>query len=230
MRAAAVWMPVLVLVVGASGCSSSSSPGGGGSGGSAGSGAAGGSAGTAGSAGTLGSGGGVAVDAGSDGSADAASDAPPTVQCDPTTEIQQPGTTLCWRRCSLEQSPDAGGCSGNLTSVTWCDATGNSATGCTPSTPGKNICETVLGAGYRLSTVAEWKALLGGCKQMGAGGVNTVCNACSASSTCTGMFPSDTGTYWLADGSSGNGYAVSLKGGGVAQQAAANSYPVRCVR
>ncbi len=227
MKASLVWIPVLVVAVGAAACSSSSnkSHGSGGSSGSAGSGGTGGTAGS----GTGGTGGSGATDAGSDGATDAASDAPATVKCDPATEIQQPGTTLCWRLCPLDQSPDAGACGGTLKNVSWCDATGNSATGCTPTTPGTNLCEADLGTGYRLPTKAEWEAILGGCKAMGAGGVNTVCNACSASPTCTSMFPSYSGNYWLADGASGNGYTVNPSSGGIGPQAASISYPVLCV-
>lgn len=224
MRAGVVWIPVLVVALGAAACSSSKS-GNGGSGGGPGSG---GTAGAAGS-GTGGSGGAVTTDAGNDGATDAASDAPVAVKCDPATEIQQPGTTLCWRRCPLEQSPDAGGCSGTLTKVNWCDATGNSAIGCTPTTPGTNLCEAKLGAGYRLPTKAEWKAILGGCTNMGVGGVNTHCNVCSASPTCTSMFPTLSDLYWLSDSISSNGVSVGPSSGAILPEDSSQSYAVLCV-
>lgn len=233
MRGALVWIPLLAVAVGATGCGSDGgNNGSGGSGGTASSGGSGGSGGSAASGGTGGAGGssGSGASAGSGGATDAGSDAPPTVNCDPATEIQQPGTTLCWRLCPLEQAPDAGGCSGNVTITDWCNSSGVDSGHCTPSTPGTSLCETVLGAGYRLPTRAEWMALLGNCKALGVAKINYTCDKCSVSTSCSAMFPSDTGTYWASSGSNGNAYIAGPSAGDISLIASTGTYATRCVR
>lgn len=218
---------LLALAIGCSG----SDGGAGGTGGSGGSAATGGGAGTAGTAGSGGSGGGGgSIDAGSDSATDAGSDAPVKANCDPTAEVQQPGTTLCWRLCPLQQSVDAGACAGTVATSNWCDASGVDSGACTPANPGTNLCQQVLGAAYRLPSRAELMALLGSCKKLGSAGINYTCDDCATSTTCSTMFGSDSGTYWASSGSGGNAYVANLGSGAVSLIASTGTYATRCVR
>lgn len=158
---------------------------------------------------------------------DAGSDAGPVVaDCD-ATEVQQPGTTLCWKLCPLEQTLDGSDCTGSVPTETWCDATGIDSGACSPETSGVSSCEAVLGSDYRLPTRNEWRAILDNCS---SSATSFGCDSCGDSATCSAMFGTETGTYWASSGSGGNAWVSNLGSGNISLIASTGTYAVRCVR
>ncbi len=94
------------------------------------------------------------TDSDTDSDTDADTDTGTGVFCLPD-EVRQPATDLCWMRCALGQEWDGDSCEGTKITKDWCDASGETASGCSPDNPGQDFCALTLGAGYRLPTAEE---------------------------------------------------------------------------
>lgn len=99
-------------------------------------------------------------------------------------EVQQPGTNLYWKRCSLGQTWTTSClCTGSTVQHNWDNA--------------MNACPS----GYRLPTREEFIQLLGDCDSEVTNGGEGPCDAChpsqpNPSETCINMFDSTTPNYW----------------------------------
>ena len=170
------------------------------------------------------------TDADSDSDGDTDTD-PDTSWCDTIHEVRQPGTDLCWRRCPLGQTWDGDSCEGTWTVIwkDWCDASGQTATGCTPDNPGQDICELTLGGGFRLPTAEEFSVLL---EESGLGWYDgKECDGGDGATICTGMFGYDSGLYWSSS-PGGDDYAwdARFNVGYVDILGVDRDHSVRCVR
>jgi len=162
-----------------------------------------------------------------DGGGDADADAD---FCDPDTEVYQPGTDLCWRRCPLNQTLDAGSCEGTIISVQWCMAAGEDHDWCDPDNPGVSRCEEMLGSEYRLPTGEEFAVLLEA--PNGVDSLGKECDGNDGDTMCTDMFGRDSGRYWsssLGPGSQGAWFA-EFNRGRVSSNLVYTYHNVRCVR
>ena len=171
-----------------------------------------------------------------DADSDSDSDTVPDTDCDQSKEVQQPDTSLCWRRCPLGQTWDTSSdsCIGDLVYKNWYDATGVDSTDCDPDISGADICEVSLGMGYRLPTREEFVALLEGCDSNVQDGWVGYCNSCSDSSICSDMFGDDGYSYWsstcTANSVSVRAYLVDFYLGYVYGEGMDSVQYIRCVR
>ena len=85
---------------------------------------------------------------------------------------------------------------------------------------------------WYLPSRADFIWLLGGCDEDVLGGSFGYCLACDGSDTCSGLFGSDSSTYWTADvlGVSSYSWCVSFDTGYLSYIGNDNSYSVRCAR
>ncbi len=147
--------------------------------------------------------------------------------CDPQKEVRQPETDLCWMRCPLTQEWTGTSCEGVRIETTWCDATGGSTTGCEPRASGVNLCELLLGKGYRLPTEEEFLALFGNCWDF----QHHICDACIQSKTCSSMFGSDGEHYWSStENDASAAWYAGFDSGNIGSQFKRYDSCVRCVR
>ncbi len=147
--------------------------------------------------------------------------------CDEATEAYQPGTTLCWSLCPLEQTMVTDTCEGTKPTMDWCGATGADTIICDPVNPGVNYCEDIMGAEFRLPTLDEILELLGNCSMVGS---HHACDSCAQSATCTSVLGTEVGGYWSSSGSGGNAWVAAFDSGDVSIINAGGIYAVRCVR
>ncbi len=151
--------------------------------------------------------------------------------CDPVTEVRQPGTDLCWKRCPLGMTWSGSACEGSEIEKDWCDASGKTATDCSPDNPGVNICEETLGAGYRLPTKEEFMDLLGNCSDEVSYYSCDECDSRDGQTTCTDMFDSDSGLYWSSPSDSDySAWSVYFGDGGLEELSKYIELSIRCVR
>jgi hypothetical protein len=151
-----------------------------------------------------------------------------------TDEVRQPETNLNWMRCALGQTWQEGSecaCLSAPQTETWCTAMGESAGVIVCPTPvGTNICESTLGAGYRLPTPAEFMDLLGGCSDMGG---YYDCDSCAESANCSDMleFDDDGSWYWsFTYDDSDNAWRASFTSGDVNLRDTRYYHRVWCLR
>ncbi len=145
---------------------------------------------------------------------------PASLRCEPDgtwtpDEVRLPGTTDIYLRCPLGQNWDVatGSCTGTAEEKTWCEAMGIPLAECLAHPPPStydDICKSTYGSDYRLPSQEELRTLLGDCDEGAQNGQPGYCDSCDASDSdasfaCTGMFGSDTRTYWTP--SSYNDYA-----------------------
>jgi hypothetical protein len=125
------------------------------------------------------------ADADTDADADADTDSDSDSDICEASEMEQPGTNLCWSKCPYGATFDGTVCQGG-TAGTWSEALGT--------------CGNV-GNGSNVPGIDQMVGLLGGCDD-GASDGQGRCEACStdcgksSSETCTGMFFNDNETYW----------------------------------
>jgi len=131
--------------------------------------------------------------AGVDGDTDTDSDSD-TDFCDQDTEVRQPETDFCWRRCPLGQTWDGDSCEGTKIRADWCETNGENHDDCYPDNPGVSRCEQYLDSRYRVPTAEEFSVLL---EESELGNMDgKKCNGGDGPTMCNGMFGSDSGWYW----------------------------------
>jgi len=168
---------------------------------------------------------------GSDGAGDAGTGTDSGADFCASDEVRQPETDLCWLRCPLGQDWAGDSCDGTKAEKDWCDASGLTASGCTPDDPGADLCELTFGPGYRLPTRDEFMALLGNCVESDV--ACYTCDDCTGSdgqTTCTGMFTADDGYYWSSTPCSVEvSWCAYFGSGDVCDAFASNEDHVRCL-
>ncbi|MFO8071533.1 MAG: DUF1566 domain-containing protein [Polyangia bacterium] len=144
-------------------------------------------------------------------------------------ELRQPETELCWLRCPLGQTWNGSSCEGLMDSMDWCDASGENSSGCSPDSPGQDICELSAGAGYRLPTAEEYSVLL---EESGLGNYDgKQCDGDDGDTMCTEMFGYDGGWYWSSTPyDSNDAWFADFGYGKVNNGSVLYDYYVRCVR
>jgi hypothetical protein len=101
--------------------------------------------------------------------------------CVPDMDVGQSGTDLVWLRCPVGQTWTGNVCEGHRTEMSWDDA--------------QKTCPP----GYRLPTIREFAALLGGCGAEVKKGKTGKCTSCRDSTSCAELFRADMDCYWAAE-------------------------------
>ena len=136
-----------------------------------------------------------------------------TASSNRSDEVKQPDTNLYWLRCPVGQTWNGSSCSGEAKTMTW------------------NAAKSACPSGYRLPTRQEFVDLLGDCDSNVRSGKYGYCKKCSASSSCSSMFLSDTGWYWSSSPDDDSlAWPVLFSSGVVLSYAIGHDSYVRCVR